>query len=83
MTVDVESGYGQDNETIVNNVLEIVNVGASGINIEDSLKHATGLKETKKQGALLKAIRYQLDSHGYSKYFRTDKIHCRCHILII
>ncbi|MBU2897512.1 isocitrate lyase/PEP mutase family protein [Vibrio hepatarius] len=37
LTVDIESGYGHTPEAIADNIIELVKVGAVGINIEDSI----------------------------------------------
>ncbi|GEJ43477.1 isocitrate lyase/phosphoenolpyruvate mutase family protein [Chryseobacterium sp. ON_d1] len=36
LSVDLESGYGSDIDTIVSNILKLIEIGVSGINIEDS-----------------------------------------------
>lgn len=36
LSVDIESGYSNDTDTIVNNIIKLVNLGIVGINIEDS-----------------------------------------------
>ena len=44
VSIDIESGYSEDPSSVVNNVLKLADLGVSGINIEDSLKHEKGLK---------------------------------------
>ncbi|WP_313374842.1 isocitrate lyase/phosphoenolpyruvate mutase family protein [Chishuiella sp.] len=36
LSVDIESGYSDDTDTISNNIIKLVNLGIVGINIEDS-----------------------------------------------
>ncbi|MFB9326155.1 isocitrate lyase/phosphoenolpyruvate mutase family protein [Paenibacillus aurantiacus] len=75
VSADIESGYGADVETVVDNVLRIAEAGAAGINIEDSAKSPRELKLVGKQAALLAAIRAALDANGYGGFFinaRTD-----------
>ncbi|WP_281284908.1 isocitrate lyase/PEP mutase family protein [Cohnella terricola] len=68
VSADIESGYGKDEETIVENVLKLADIGVSGINIEDSCK----LNE---QCMLLSKIRMALEKSGYKDFYinaRTD-----------
>ena len=37
LTVDIEAGYGETPEAIVNNITKLVKLGVVGINIEDSI----------------------------------------------
>ena len=37
LTVDLESGYGNDEEIIISNISKLANLGVVGINIEDSI----------------------------------------------
>nr|QXL80293.1 isocitrate lyase/phosphoenolpyruvate mutase family protein [Vibrio sp.] len=37
LTVDIESGYGDTPDVIAHNIIELVNIGVVGINIEDSV----------------------------------------------
>lgn len=75
VSADIEAGYGEDTETIVENVLRTANVGVAGINIEDSLKKQIGIRTMKEHCHLLSAIRMALDNHGYKDFYinaRTD-----------
>ncbi len=45
VTADIEAGYGETAEKIVDNVLRTADVGVAGINIEDSLKKQKGLRD--------------------------------------
>ncbi|MFC6632106.1 isocitrate lyase/PEP mutase family protein [Microbulbifer taiwanensis] len=42
VTVDMESGYAEDTNTIIANIGRVVDAGAVGINFEDSVKNASG-----------------------------------------
>lgn len=75
VTVDIESGYSNDIKTIADNALRIAELGAAGINFEDSSKDSIGLIDVSKQIKLIEKIRGQLDNNGYSDFFinaRTD-----------
>ncbi|MFC0212236.1 isocitrate lyase/phosphoenolpyruvate mutase family protein [Paenibacillus chartarius] len=74
VTADIESGYGHNDEMIVSNVLKVANLGAAGINIEDSMKGATGLKQLSDQCRLLTKIREALENHGFSDFFINARI---------
>jgi 2-methylisocitrate lyase-like PEP mutase family enzyme len=75
ISVDIESGYSDNATVVVNNVLKIAELGASGINIEDSLKNSAGLNDKNTQCELISKIRNKLDGNGYHAFFinaRTD-----------
>lgn len=75
VSADIEAGYGEDTETIVNNVLRTADVGVAGINIEDSLKKQKGLREITQHCKLLSKIKNALEHRGYKGFYinaRTD-----------
>ncbi|MEF2965593.1 isocitrate lyase/phosphoenolpyruvate mutase family protein [Paenibacillus sp. M1] len=75
VSADIESGYSEDTDKIITNVLRTADVGVAGINIEDSLKKSTGLREITQHCKLLEKIRIALDRYGYKGFFinaRTD-----------
>jgi len=74
VTVDIESGYSDNINIIADNVLKIANIGAVGINIEDSSKDNTSLIKTAKQCQILDKIRSTLDNNGYSDFFINARI---------
>lgn len=74
VTADIESGYGQDDATIVSNVLKVAELGAVGINIEDSLKGETGLKNASDQSRLLASIREALVKGGFDGFYVNARI---------
>lgn len=45
VTADIEADYGEEKETIIENVLRTADVGVAGINIEDSLQKQMGLRK--------------------------------------
>ena len=75
VSADIEAGYSEDIDKIINNVLKTADVGAAGINIEDSLKASTGLRRISQHCILLEKIRIALDRYGYKDFYinaRTD-----------
>jgi len=74
VTVDIESGYSDNINIIADNVLKIADIGAVGINIEDSSKNNTSLINTTKQCQILEKIRNVLDNNGYSDVFINARI---------
>ncbi|WP_134683824.1 isocitrate lyase/PEP mutase family protein [Brevibacillus migulae] len=74
VSADIESGYGIDARTIIENVLRTAELGVAGINIEDSLKTQTGLREIGEHGKLLAAIRTALDNHGFEHFYINARI---------
>jgi len=75
VSADIETGYSEDTNKIINNVLKTADVGVVGINIEDSLKSANGLREIPEHCKLLEEIRIALDRYGYKEFYinaRTD-----------
>ncbi|WP_232697438.1 isocitrate lyase/PEP mutase family protein [Brevibacillus daliensis] len=74
VSADIEAGYGEDVETIVDNVLRTADVGVVGINIEDSLKKQKGLREISLHCNLLSKIRTALDQNGYKDFYINARI---------
>ncbi|MFF3103228.1 isocitrate lyase/PEP mutase family protein [Viridibacillus arvi] len=75
VSADIEAGYSEDIDTIVNHVLRTADIGVAGINIEDSLKKQQGLRELKDHCNLLTKIRTALDQNGFKDFYinaRTD-----------
>lgn len=75
VSADIESGYSEDKETIVQHVLQVAKTGAAGINIEDSMKNGDGLRDLVEHAECLSAMRFALDGAGYRNFFinaRTD-----------
>ncbi|QEY21425.1 isocitrate lyase/phosphoenolpyruvate mutase family protein [Psychrobacillus sp. AK 1817] len=75
VSADIEAGYSEDINVIVDNVLRTADVGVAGINIEDSLKMSNGLREISGHCNLLENIRITLDQNGFKDFYinaRTD-----------
>ncbi|MDI2587310.1 isocitrate lyase/phosphoenolpyruvate mutase family protein [Psychrobacillus sp. NEAU-3TGS] len=75
VSADIESGYGESIEAIVQNVLRTADVGVVGINIEDSFKTLNGLRDISLHAKLLFEIRNTLEHSGFKDFFinaRTD-----------
>ncbi|WP_235473368.1 isocitrate lyase/phosphoenolpyruvate mutase family protein [Lysinibacillus macroides] len=75
VSADIEAGYGYDEQSIIGNLLRTADTGVAGINMEDSLKHQSGLRNLKEHCQLLANRRATLDNHGYKNFFihaRTD-----------
>ena len=69
VTVDIESGYSDDFDTIAENALKVAELGVAGLNIEDSLKSGSGLRDARLHGELLSKIRRKLEDNQYSDFF--------------
>ncbi|MEK4094346.1 MULTISPECIES: isocitrate lyase/PEP mutase family protein [unclassified Viridibacillus] len=75
VSADIEAGYSEDIDIIVNHVLRTADIGVAGINIEDSLKSQQGLRELKDHCNLLTKIRTALNQNGFKDFYinaRTD-----------
>lgn len=75
VSADIEAGYSEDTNTIIDNVLRTADIGVAGINIEDSLKKSNGLRDITLHSKLLESIRIALDNNGYKDFYinaRTD-----------
>lgn len=65
VTVDIEAGYGNTLEEVLQTVRAVIEAGAVGINIEDSTKgHERTLVDSSFQEELLKALRILATSMG-------------------
>jgi 2-methylisocitrate lyase-like PEP mutase family enzyme len=67
LTVDLERGYAKDLDTLINNIQQIIDLGAAGINIEDAEGEETYLKK-------LSCIKNHLERTGQKLFInaRTD-----------
>lgn len=75
VSADIEAGYSENSDTIIENVLRTADVGVAGINVEDSLKKQKGLREITKHCDLITKMRTALDNYGYKDFYinaRTD-----------
>jgi len=64
LSVDIERGYGENSEEIVNNVKQIINAGAVGINIEDGILALKELVNKEEQSKLIYEISKIKDTLG-------------------
>ena len=76
ISVDIESGYSNDVNTICQHVLAVAKLGAVGINIEDSDKKTGKLRPQEQQIAILVAIKNILNRHGFSQLFINARTDC-------
>lgn len=74
VSVDLESGYAASPAAIVANVLTVADLGAHGINLEDSLKPGPGLRPIAEQQALLEQIKNALVGAGHDGFFVNARI---------
>ncbi|CAM4270895.1 isocitrate lyase/PEP mutase family protein [Pseudoalteromonas byunsanensis] len=74
VSVDLESGFSDDIETICDHVLAVAKLGAVGINIEDSSKITDQLRRVDSQTKILSAIKNTLNKAGYSQLFVNARI---------
>lgn len=76
LTVDVETGYGDDIEMVLENVLSLVRLGVVGINLEDQVIGAKTyhLETIEKQSHKIKKIMNDIQGKGYPLFInaRTD-----------
>ncbi|PAD84186.1 carboxyphosphonoenolpyruvate phosphonomutase [Niallia circulans] len=75
VSADIEAGYSEDIDKIINNVLRTAEIGVAGINIEDSLKKSNELREITQHCKLMEKMRAALDRNGYKDFYinaRTD-----------
>ena len=74
VTVDIESGYSEDINLVADNALRVAEIGAVGINFEDSLKNNSGLIDVAIQCDFLEKIRSRLDNNGFADFFINARI---------
>ncbi len=80
LSVDLESGYGNSAEEIVNNIIELEKAGIAGINIEDS-NIKNGERKLKDHGTfctLLQEVKRLLNQKGISIF-----INVRCDVFLL
>jgi 2-methylisocitrate lyase-like PEP mutase family enzyme len=74
VSADIESGYGNDSRTIIDNVLRTADLGVAGINIEDTPKKQTGLRELSLHCDLLSKMRTALEKNGFKDFYINARI---------
>jgi 2-methylisocitrate lyase-like PEP mutase family enzyme len=74
VTIDFEAGYGQSPEVVANNVLQVIEAGAVGINFEDQVIGGSGLYPMEEQRARIAAIRQAAEQASLPLFInaRTD-----------
>lgn len=74
VTIDLESGYGEDPKAVGDTVARALRAGAIGCNLEDSFPANRSLRETSDQAARIKAARAAADDLGLPAFLnaRTD-----------
>lgn len=79
VSVDIESGYSNHIDDICQHVLQVAQLGAVGINIEDSDKSTATLRSIAQQSDIIHAIKRTLIHAGFDEFFinaRTDTYLC-------
>jgi 2-methylisocitrate lyase-like PEP mutase family enzyme len=74
VSADIEAGYGKDTATIIDNVLRTANLGVAGINIEDSPKNQTELRELVQHCDLLSKTRTALEKNGFKDFYINARV---------
>src|ERR1700761_3686052 len=64
VSVDLETGYGVEPETVGKSVEQAIKAGAIGCNIEDSFPGAGGLRDSQEQASRLRSVRRAADAAG-------------------
>ena len=80
LTVDMEMGYGKTNEEIYANMLNLVDLGVAGVNIEDSIIHKSkrALQEASLFAKKIEYIKSKLESKKSDLFIN---IRCDTYIL--
>jgi 2-methylisocitrate lyase-like PEP mutase family enzyme len=80
LTVDIEMGYGKNNEEIFGNVLRLIELGVAGINIEDSIIQNSKrvLKDANTFASTIEYIKNKLESKNQRLFIN---IRCDTYIL--
>ncbi len=74
LSVDIESGYGKDNQEIIDNILTLAKMGCAGVNLEDAIPNQ-GLKNKDEFAVLIKEAKKELINNGFDDFYfniRTD-----------
>lgn len=74
VSVDLESGYGATAAEIADNLLTIADLGAQGVNLEDSPKPGPGLRPIVEQQALLEHLKNALVRAGHDTFYINARI---------
>jgi 2-methylisocitrate lyase-like PEP mutase family enzyme len=74
LSVDIETGFSNNDSGVAENVLRLAELGVAGINIEDSSKDNTALVSVDAFSARLEKIRTTLDTKGFTDFFVNARI---------
>jgi 2-methylisocitrate lyase-like PEP mutase family enzyme len=74
VTVDFEGGYSDDDGVLADNISQLLDTGAIGINFEDRVVKGTGLYDVDRQARRIAAIRSAAERKGVDLFInaRTD-----------
>ncbi|KHD08823.1 hypothetical protein PN36_19025 [Candidatus Thiomargarita nelsonii] len=74
LSIDIETGFSNNDNGVAENVLRLAELGVAGINIEDSSKDNTALVSVDAFSAILEKIRTTLDTKGFTDFFVNARI---------
>jgi len=74
LSIDIETGFSNNDNGVAENVLRLAELGVAGINIEDSSKDNTALVSVDAFSARLEKIRTTLDTKGFTDFFVNARI---------
>jgi 2-methylisocitrate lyase-like PEP mutase family enzyme len=74
VSADIEAGYSDNADAIIDNVLRTADLGVAGINIEDSPKNQAELRETVKHCDLLSRMSTALENNGYHEFYINARV---------
>lgn len=74
LSVDIETGFSNNDTKVAENVLLLAELGVAGINIEDSSKDNTTLLSVRAFSSRLEKIRTILDTNGFTDFFVNARI---------
>ena len=75
VTIDLETGYGEDPEAVGGTIVRALRAGAIGCNLEDSLPENGSLREMSDQAARIRAARAAADDLGVPAF-----LNARCDV---
>ncbi|HEX2509222.1 MAG TPA: isocitrate lyase/phosphoenolpyruvate mutase family protein [Microvirga sp.] len=77
VTIDLETGYGEDPEAVGGTIVRALRAGAIGCNLEDSLPENGSLREASDQAARIRAARAVADGLGVPAF-----LNARCDVFL-
>ena len=80
LSIDIEAGYGENSNQIIDNIIQLAKLGVVGINIEDSIveKGCRSLKNSKDFSYLIKEIKKELNNQQIKLF-----INVRCDAFLV